>query len=269
MGRNLIVVFHRKQVGPHSFVNRILLAGPHQFLGLGSDTRQHPLAHLGTAHAGDLALGDLDHDLLNLDGFLGGVFDGGLTQRHIHQHATIVDLLVDVVVAQLFLGQRPQGLADGTHGLHVSFAIGNHLLHERSVFTELAVGLRHGQQPDQLRATVVLAHVSASKAADVFKAARRAVGPGLSCGAVKLLQLEVDLEDVPENQALECRVVRVDKASMIADSGGEFLRGDPCLHGAIAEGVGHAEHVSAGILRVVVDALGLQVTAAAGLEVNP
>ena len=98
MGRNLIMVLHRKQVCPHSFVNRILLACPHQLLGLGADTGQHPLAHLRRAHAGDSALGDLMHDLLNLDRLVGGVLDSSAAQRGVHQHATVVDALVDVVV---------------------------------------------------------------------------------------------------------------------------------------------------------------------------
>ena len=104
MGRNLIGVLHCEQVGPHGLVNRILLAVPHQLLGLGADTRQHPLTHLGTAHAGDLAIGHLGHDLLNLHRFIGGVLDRGLAQRHVHQYATVVDLLVDVIVVQLVIG---------------------------------------------------------------------------------------------------------------------------------------------------------------------
>ena len=225
MGRNLIRVFHREQISPHSLVNRILLAVPHQLLGLGSDTRQHPFAHLGRAHAGDLALGHFGHDLLNLDGLLGGVLDRGLAQRHVHQHATVVDLLVDVVILQFVIGQRAQGLADQAHHTDVLFAIGDHLGHERSVLAELAVGLRHGQQPDQLAATVVLAPVSASKAPHVLQRARRTVGTGLRCGADELLQLEVDLEDIPEYQALERGVVGVDQPGMIADSGWEFVMG--------------------------------------------
>ena len=108
-------------------------------------------------------------NLLNLDHLVSGELHGGVAQRHVHQDATVVDALVDVVVGQLGVGQRPQGLADRPHGLNVLLAIGHHLGHERSVFAELAIGLRHRQQTDQLAASVVLAHVSASEAAHVLQ----------------------------------------------------------------------------------------------------
>ena len=100
-GRYLIGVLHRKQVGSHSLVNRIFLTRPHQLQSLWPHAVDHPLTHLRRPDAGDLTLGDLGHDLLNLNQLIAGELDGGVAQRHVHQYATVVDALVDVVVGQL------------------------------------------------------------------------------------------------------------------------------------------------------------------------
>ena len=144
-GRYLIWVLHRKQIGPHSLVNRILLfavfVGLHKLQGLRPHAVDDPLAHLRRPDAGDLALGHLGHDLLDLDQLVAGELDGGVAQGHVHQHATVVDALVDVVVGQLGRAQWAQGLADRTHGTDVLFTITDHLGHQRGVVAERAVGL--------------------------------------------------------------------------------------------------------------------------------
>ena len=116
---------------------------------------------------------------------------------------------------------------------------------------------------------MVLLHGRAREPANVFQATRRAVGAGLAGGAVELLQLEVDLEDVPEDQALERGVVRADLAGMVTHLLGEWITGTPGHHLAVVEGVGHTQHLGAGVLRVVVDAAPLEVAPAARLEIKP
>ena len=111
-GRYLIWVLHGEQVGSHSLVNRILLTGFHQLQGLWPHAVDDPLAHLRRPDAGDLALSHLGHDLLDFDQLVAGKLDGGVAQGHVHQHTTVVDALVDVVVGQLIRAQGAQGLAD-------------------------------------------------------------------------------------------------------------------------------------------------------------
>ena len=186
-GRYLIGVLHRKQVGSHSLVNRILLlavlVGLHQLQSLWPYAVDHPLTHLRRPDAGDRALGDLGHDLLDFDQLIAGELDGGVAQGNVHQHATVVNPLVDVVVGQLVSTEGAQGFADGTHRPHVLLAVGNHLGHERGVFFEWG----YAQQADQLGTSVVFLHGRASKPANVLQRTRRAIGAGLCCGADKLL----------------------------------------------------------------------------------
>ena len=116
---------------------------------------------------------------------------------------------------------------------------------------------------------MILAHPCASEAAHVFQTAGRAVGAGLRCGAVELLQLELALEHIPEDQALERGVVRAYLAGVLGHVLRERLAMPPRPHVAIVEGVGHTQHVCAGVLRIVVDAVTAQIAAAARLEINP
>ena len=77
---------------------------------------------------------------------------------------------------------------------------------------------------------MIFLHGRASEAAHILKAARRAVGTRLRRGAVELLQLEIDLKDIPEYQALERCVVRVHQPLMILDGLRERLTGEPRPH---------------------------------------
>ena len=169
-------------------------------------------------------------DVLYLSQFSLSVAHGSQRQRPVKQHAAVVDPFVDVIVSQLFSRQRTLRLRYGTHGPHVLFAIVNHLLHQLCVLAELAVALRNGQRADQLSAAVVFLHGSASEAAHILKATRRTVGAGLRCGAVELLQLKLDLKDIPEYQALKRCVVRVHQPLVIFDGPRERLTGEPRPH---------------------------------------
>jgi len=62
--------------------------------------------------------------------------------------------------------------------------------------------------------------------------------------------------------------VGVDQAGMIADSRWEFCGGQPRLHITIAKGIGHAQHLGASVLGVVVHAVLFKVTAAAGFKIT-
>ena len=115
---------------------------------------------------------------------------------------------------------------------------------------------------------MVFLHRRASKPSSVFQTTGRAVGAGLCCGAVELLQLEVDLQDIPKDQTLKRRVVGVDHARVVFDLGRERLAGQPCADLAVIKGVGHTQHFGACILRVVVHAATLEVTTAAGFKIN-
>ena len=112
---------------------------------------------------------------------------------------------------------------------------------------------------------MVFLHGRASKAANVFQRARRAIGSALGGGAVELLQIEIDLQDVPKDQALKRRVVGVDYAFVIFDLFGErhffymtmliMYKRKPSFYIIIVKRVGHAQHFGAGVLSVVVDAV--------------
>ena len=241
----------------------------HQLFGLVTDTRQHPLAHLHAAHAGDFALSDVGHHVLNLDQLVLRVAHGGLGQGGVDQHAPVVDALVDVVVSELVSGQVAHGLGDGAHGVDVHLTVLDHLLHQRSVLAEVAVGLRDGEEANELRAAMILAHIGRREAAHVLERARGAVGAGLRGGAVELLKVEVDLQDVPKDQPLEGGVVRPDRALVLAHGLGERLVWCPSDDVIVIEGVGHAQHVSACVLRVVVHPSLGQVAPAAGFKIDP
>ena len=192
---------------------------------------------------------------------------GRAGQRQIDLDAAVVDALVDVVVRQ-FLGRHvPDDRREGAHGAHVLLAVGHHLGHERGVFEELAALLWDRQQPDKLVASVILSDVQPVEAAHVLQRAGRRVAPGLRGGAVELLQLEIDAQHIPEHKALKRRVMRADLALVVGNISGEWLTRHPGLHVAVVEGVGHAQHVGALVLRVGVDASGPKVAARARLEI--
>ena len=174
-----------------------------------------------------------------------------------------------MVVGQLVRRQLPLRLADRAHGADILFAVLDHLGHQVCVVAERAVCLRDRQQADKLAAAMILAHPGTGKAPDILKATRRAVGAGLRGGAVELLQPVVDLEDVPEDQALKRGVVRPDLALVVRDGLRERLIRQPRPHALVVEGVGHAQHVGAGVLRVIVDAALGQVAPAPGFKVDP
>ena len=249
-----------------------VLPDHHHGLGLWPDALQHPLAHPGTAHAGEPR--DLAEDHLNLLLLGGGVLDGGLGQRTVEAHTPVIDALVDVVVEQLIIRQTAHGLGEGPHGPHVLFAVFNHLLHQRGVLAERAVALRDRQRPHQRSAPVVLHHAGPGEATDVLQAARRAVGAGLGRRAVEPLQrglryAKVGTDDVPEDQPLKGGVVRADLAVVDGDARRERMVRRPRLHVLVIEGVGHAEHLCGWVLGVVVHAPARQVAARAGFKVDP
>ena len=78
-------------------------------------------------------------DGLYLSQFSFSVAHRCLCQRPVKQDAAVVDALVGVVVGQLISRQRTLRLRDSAHGPDVLFAIIDHLLHQRGVFTECAV----------------------------------------------------------------------------------------------------------------------------------
>ena len=280
VGRHFVGVLigQRQQVVAHGLVDADLglavLVDDHQLAGLGAHAVFDPRPHLGAADAGDGALGHLTHGLLDLGQFLRGVARGGFAQRRIDQHAPVVDPLIRMVFGQFVVRHLAHGLADGAHGAHILLAVGHHLGHQRRVFAERTVGLGDGQGADQLRAAVVLLHGRAGEAPHVFKAAGAAVGPGLRCGAIELLQRRfgealIGRQHIPEDEPLEGGVVGAYLAPVLRHAGREGLAWQPRHHVVIAEGVGHAQHLGAAVLRVVVGARAGQVAAAAGLEVKP
>ncbi|MEN6664369.1 MAG: hypothetical protein ABFD85_10275 [Phycisphaerae bacterium] len=142
---DFIIALHRQQIAPDGLVDADLrhpvLVQDHQRAGLRPDARPDPFAHARRAHArqpGQLAEPRLD--LLQLGGRIG---DGGPGQRHVEPDAPVVDALVDVVIRQLVDGQLAHAFGEGPHGLHVLLAILDHLGHQRGVFAELSVRLRH------------------------------------------------------------------------------------------------------------------------------
>ena len=124
----------------------------------------------------------------------------------------------------------------------------------RRVHVERAVRLRDAQQADQLRATVVLTHPAANGAAYILKRTGEAVRTRLRRGAIKLLQLEMDAKNVPKNKPLEGGVVCADLTSVAAHTHGKILAGTPRLHRLVIERIRQADHIGAGVLRVVVNA---------------
>ena len=104
---------------------------------------------------------------------------------------------------------------------------------------------------------MVFAHTGAERAAYVFKAAGQAVGPRLRSGAIELLELEVDLQHIPKDKTLERGVVRADLASVRCHTLRKRMLWEPRHDGLVVERVGHAEHLGAQVLRVVVDARAL------------
>ena len=116
---------------------------------------------------------------------------------------------------------------------------------------------------------MVFLHGRASEAAHILKAARRTVGAGLRCGAVELLQPEIDLKDIPEYQALERCVVRVHQTLVVFDRLRERLTWEPRPHVFVIKCVGHTQHVGAGVLRVIIHAAAAKVATAARLKINP
>ena len=103
---------------------------------------------------------------------------------------------------------------------------------------------------------MVFLHLARHGATDVLQAARQAVGASLRGGTIELPQLwfrhtYVRAKDIPKDKPLERGVVGHD---LMAGNVGERLTRQPGKHLAIIESVGHAQHLGAGILRVVVDA---------------
>ena len=246
----------------------------HQLQRLGPDARADPITHLGGPDAGDGALRNFTDDLLYLDQFGLRIVDRRAAQVNIDAHASVVDAFVDVVGVQLVVGQLALRLADRPHGAHVLLAIGDHLGHERRVVVERPVSARDAQRADERAAPVVLLHRRAGEAAHVLQRAGRAVGARLCCGAIELLQrrfadAKAGGQDVPEDQPLEGSVVRPDLAGVVSDARRERLAGRPRRDRFVIERPRHAQDRRAGVLRVIVDACGLEVAAASALEVKP
>ena len=182
-----------------------------------------------------------------------------------------------MVVGQFFSAQIAQGFGHCTHGAHILFAVSHHLIQQRGVFAEGAVSLRDRQQPNQLRATVVLLHVGTGEPAHVLQRPWRAVGAGLRGGAVELLDTGLcdtpgRAQDVPEDQPLKRSVVGTYLApatDVVINSRWDWLSRLPCDNLIVAEGVAHAQDFCGRILRIVVCALGHQIAAAASLKVKP
>ena len=234
-----------------------------------ADAVKNPFAHLGAAYRRDLAASNFLNSNLYFVSFRRCVLHRRHSQTFIKQDATVVNALIDVIIEQLVIGQLPLGLTDRPHGAHVLLAVRHHLGHQVFVVAECAVRLWDRQQPDKLAAAMILAHPRPSEPAHVFQATRRAVGAGLCCGAVELIQIEIDLQDVPENQPLERCVVRAYLAGVVHDGLRERLAGPPRPHVVVVKGVGHAQHIGASVLCVVIDAAGTKVAAAPGFKVDP
>jgi hypothetical protein len=118
-------------------------------------------------------------------------------------------------------------------------------------------------------APVILTHRRAEEPPHVLKRARRTVGAGLRGGAVELLQLELDLEHVPEDQALERCVVRADLAGELGDLYGKRLRWRPSDDRFIVESKRHTQDLCADVLAIVIDAAQWQINVRSCLKIAP
>ena len=103
VGRHLVGVIHGKQISPNRFINRLLIVAGHQLAGFRSNAVPDPVAHLRAADGCDRALGHLGNNLLDLFQLGACIPHRRLAQRLIHQHASVVDALVDVVIAQFVI----------------------------------------------------------------------------------------------------------------------------------------------------------------------
>jgi hypothetical protein len=101
---------------------------------------------------------------------------------------------------------------------------------------------------------VVLTHPAADGAAYILKRTGETIRTRLRRGAIELLQLEVDAENIPKDKPLEGGVVCADLSSVVTHASGEVLTGPPSMDGLVIERIRHTDHVGAGVLRVVVDA---------------
>ena len=214
-------------------------------------------------------MGHLAHGLLDRLQFLKRIRLRGVAQFGVNQHATVVDAFVNVIVGQFLGRQVAQRLGHGTHGTDILLTIFDELGHQGNVVVECAISAGNRQQPDKLTASMILLHASASKAPDILKRPRRTVGTRLGGCAVELLQIEVQLQDVPTNQPFKRGVMCAYGAGVQTHTLGErtvWRPGDDIL---IVEGVGHTHDIGAGILRVVVHSRCFKVTAGARLEINP
>ena len=138
---------------------------------------------------------------------------------------------------------------------------------------EAPVSLRDGQQTNQLRSTMVFLHGRASEPTHVLQRAGRAVGARLRRRAVELLQLGlrdlvIGAQHEPEDQTFERSVVRADLAGVVGDSGGERLTGHPGYDLVVIESVGHAQHLRADVLGVIVHAPRRQVALAPRFKIT-
>ncbi len=140
----------------HVLVDRPLgllaLGHRHQVARLRADPLPHPIPHPGAAHGRDGTFGDRHDERLYLLQLGSGVDLRGLGQRHVHQHAVVVDAFVDVVVGQLGVGQLPHPLRDRPHRADVTLAVLDQRGHQGGVVVERAVGARDAQRAHQLAA---------------------------------------------------------------------------------------------------------------------
>ena len=104
---------------------------------------------------------------------------------------------------------------------------------------------------------MILLHAGAERPAYILERARQAVGARLRRRAVELLELEVDLQDIPKDKTLERGVVCADLTCVRCHTLRERMLWEPRHDGLVVERVGHAEHLGAQVLRVVVDARAL------------